>query len=947
MTFLNTPLLWGLLGIAIPILIHLLNRRKASVVEWGAMRFLLASLASRNRRILVEEVLLMAVRCLAVGLIAMAMARPLLPSGAEHWAVALAILPVAAVLGAVAAVLWARKAVRWTCLAAAAAMALVAAAALAREDLAFGQKWAGGSSAQDIAIVIDGSLSMNVRAEGQTNFERAVEDARAVLAGCRASDTVSIILGGSSPRDVVVPGVSNRKQLLDELGALRPSNGSLRIIPSLISAAGALSKGHNPGKKIVLITDGQSVGWDLPGAQAAAAAKTGPAGGPADTGAAGRSRQNEERWRWLAGNLAGPRGALPKIVCRLLPPLPAFHNLCVDEVTFSRNVVGVDRPVRIDVKVSNTGVAQSAAAGVELFVDGASVAKGALDEVPPNASQAIHFEYQFASPGAKTIEARLDLADDLPGDNSAFARLNVMEELPVLIVEGSPSAQPLGGASAFVQIALAPSPRGVSRGEGILPSRPAGILPASVSSSVASSSPSSASASASSVVQDLVRTTVVDASGLAAAGDLGRYRAVILAGAPMLPEAAAKELAAYVQRGGGLLILPGDLHAVTEGTPTHFYDTWTSPTGKPVSPARLARRIVAQGQDQEPAVHPAPQTFAHPALEVLADPVRNYAASVLIRSYWELQSDEKDTDVRVAGRLDTGQPFLVERRLGDGRVLLLCTSLDYRQSNLPAVRPFFVPLVHEMVYYLCGAVASYGNLDSGQEASFAVPSWLSDLAVGPGRGMDILTPQGLRRPAQIADIEGIRRLVFSDTDAPGVYRALPPTGQKTGPAAASAGTFAPARKDDLFFVVRNQPGESRLDRLAPSDILKAGKQVPIATAGTTEELAAFVHGGTPGMEIWQGLAIFAALLLLAEIALTRWIARRRKLHAALPVTFGKEPLDIQSFRAHAREMLAASGAGGTGKGNASLGGDPKGSTKRTGSPSGMTGARTAGRGAKK
>ena len=48
MTFLNYIMLIGLAAVAIPILIHLLNRHKAKLVEWGAMRFLLASLASRT-----------------------------------------------------------------------------------------------------------------------------------------------------------------------------------------------------------------------------------------------------------------------------------------------------------------------------------------------------------------------------------------------------------------------------------------------------------------------------------------------------------------------------------------------------------------------------------------------------------------------------------------------------------------------------------------------------------------------------------------------------------------------------------------------------------------------------------------------------------------------------------------------------------------------------------
>lgn len=72
MTFLNWAMLAGLAAVAIPILIHLLNRQKATLVDWGAMRFLLESLTSRSRRILIEEIILMVLRCLVVALLVMA-----------------------------------------------------------------------------------------------------------------------------------------------------------------------------------------------------------------------------------------------------------------------------------------------------------------------------------------------------------------------------------------------------------------------------------------------------------------------------------------------------------------------------------------------------------------------------------------------------------------------------------------------------------------------------------------------------------------------------------------------------------------------------------------------------------------------------------------------------------------------------------------------------------
>src|SRR5215467_6688263 len=68
MTFglLNTVLLLGLAGLAIPIIVHLLHRRRYDVVDWGAMQFLQISETTR-RRLLLEEILLMLLR---IGLLA-------------------------------------------------------------------------------------------------------------------------------------------------------------------------------------------------------------------------------------------------------------------------------------------------------------------------------------------------------------------------------------------------------------------------------------------------------------------------------------------------------------------------------------------------------------------------------------------------------------------------------------------------------------------------------------------------------------------------------------------------------------------------------------------------------------------------------------------------------------------------------------------------------------
>ena len=69
-------LLWGLAA-ALPILIHLWNRRHYREVPWAAMEFLLAAMRKNARRMQLEQWLLLAVRTLIVLLFVLALADPL------------------------------------------------------------------------------------------------------------------------------------------------------------------------------------------------------------------------------------------------------------------------------------------------------------------------------------------------------------------------------------------------------------------------------------------------------------------------------------------------------------------------------------------------------------------------------------------------------------------------------------------------------------------------------------------------------------------------------------------------------------------------------------------------------------------------------------------------------------------------------------------------------
>src|SRR5215471_17395733 len=150
---------WSTLAVAgaaasVPIIIHLLNRRRFRVVTWAAMRFLLAAQKQNVRRMRLEQIILLAVRTLLVLLVVLAMA---------------------SVTG------WAEGLWKW-----------------------MGLKGSGQRSAvhgrTHKIIVVDGSFSMAVKKktakkkDAQTCFERARDKAIEIVNSSGRGDSYSVIL---------------------------------------------------------------------------------------------------------------------------------------------------------------------------------------------------------------------------------------------------------------------------------------------------------------------------------------------------------------------------------------------------------------------------------------------------------------------------------------------------------------------------------------------------------------------------------------------------------------------------------------------------------------------------------------------------------------------------------------------------------------------------------
>lgn len=832
MTFLNPLILFGLLAIAIPIIIHLLNRSKPRPIEWGAMQFLLASMTARRRRVKIEDGILLCLRCLVLAAIALAMARPFLPSmSAIPWILILPGILIAVLLAGIATVLWPNELLRRRLLKIAAVMLAVAVLATLLEQRIQARRWMTAAGGGDTVIVLDASLSMTLTADGKSHFSQAVQEACDLVEKSRSGDAMAIILGGPVPQALISRPTSDRRELLRALRSpeCKPTGGSMATLEALNLASSILADGRNASKTIVVFTDGQAAGWDA---------------------------QTEARWNFLAAGfkqLPTP----PRLYCRRLPLQEQFRNTLVSGIRLSRAVIGTDRPVKIEVTVANSGNLPVHPIALELLVDGQQIERTSIvKDLPPQTSEVYLFNHQFDAPGYHAIQARLISDDDLPADNSAERIVHILDHLPVLLVEGASTERFFFRKTAsLIRVALTPRDAAAKTG------------------------------AASTELPFLVKPTIVEAANIATIKDLSPYQVIVLADVSRLPASESERMAAFVKAGGGLLVTPG-----ARAEPA-FYNTWQTTAGETLLPARLEERVYPP----DPARLEL-RSFTHPAVQLIAQPDQSDARLGLISGYWKLGVDPASSEIRIGGRLDTGAPWLLERPLGKGEVLMTPMAFDRRDSNLASLK-CFVPLIHEMVYFLAAPSLQDCNIAPGSE-------WTLSGLLPPDTALTkttdsaiVILPTGEERGAPIKQEKNKFIIRFSETRQPGLYRMRLPAVLATAAGVSATGN------GEVLFAVKTQPEESNLTLLTDADIAAIRSHVDMFLPKSMDELLTAFTGKVPGQELWKIFVLCALLILLAEVALTRWITLHRHLHQAKPVSLKSPAESVQAMKTRLTEMM--------------------------------------------
>jgi hypothetical protein len=208
LTFLNSPLLWGLALASIPILIHLLYRRQYRRIDWAPMKYLKLSIQRNRRRVRIEQLLLLLVRTCIVLLLFFVLARP-----------------------------------------------MIHAAGLSR--------WFGGNSRTNRIVLVDDSLSMGYSVEGKTALTRAQEVASELIATFGPKDRFTLLLA-SQPRQPVLREVelADNDAIVQAIRQVGPTEVLGAWEPIVQAIDELIVGGSYPLHEVTLITDLRKAGWE-------------------------------------------------------------------------------------------------------------------------------------------------------------------------------------------------------------------------------------------------------------------------------------------------------------------------------------------------------------------------------------------------------------------------------------------------------------------------------------------------------------------------------------------------------------------------------------------------------------------------------------------------------------------------------------------------------------
>lgn len=313
-------------------------------------------------------------------------------------------------------------------------------------------------------------------------------------------------------------------------------------------------------------------------------------------------------------------------------------------------------------------------------------------------------------------------------------------------------------------------------------------------------------------------------------------RILVLTNVAKLTSLQNQAIERFLQAGNSVFVILG------EGCLASNWNTLAGRGGQGWLPARLDR--IVDWPEANGRLTPLPASSSHPVLATFRDP--GGLQSIRFTKFWKLDPTASPGS-SVACSLSSGDPFLVERSVGRGRVILSALPFDRTWgANFP-ISPDFVRLAHELMYSLAGSRLLEANPQVGSTIAFTPDPYESPSGVAVQSPH--LPPQLIRATSW--------PLLFQDTFMPGVYRFTTATGRTTYFAVQDdlrERDRTPVSENEREALVSRVPG---LTFIAKPEEVRSETQ---AVAGTIRR-----------MEIGWLVMVGVLLLLVGEV----WAVRRQ------------------------------------------------------------------------
>jgi hypothetical protein len=456
----------------------------------------------------------------------------------------------------------------------------------------------------------------------------------------------------------------------------------------------------------------------------------------------------------------------------------APSNLAVAGLVLDRSLDGERERVVAQARVTRRGGEGPTTASLALELGGREVGRREV-ELLPDASTLVAFE-PFSLPQGISRGRVILTGDSLAPDNEYVFVLSRAQALPVVLIDDGRAA---GGASGFfVEQALR-----------------------------------------------LGQDPVIDvrrrpANGLGAS-DLGQAAVVVVSDVALDGEA-VRRIQRFVEEGGGLVVALG----------SRSESTHTALAGAGLVPGPAGS---GAGEPGTRIARIASVERTHPWLEPFAGPRSGDFGTARFFRHRKVQTGPED---RILARFDDGDAALVERTVGEGRVLVWTSTFDTYWNDF-ALQPVFLPFMHQITKSLAGfrppptsqIVGDVVDLDS-------IPELGVTAGAEGGPTISATAPSG--RSVEITDVLAL--------DEQGFY-AL----QRDGDEVAVLASNVDVRESDLAALDVEELGAALAPPGETADGVAAGEETPEQTIAERE--------ATQGL--WRYLVLGVLLLLVAEVFL--------------------------------------------------------------------------------